>query len=189
MIRCFLAINLSTEAERFLSRSIEELRGLYRKKVKWVRPENCHLTLKFLGNVEEGTINDVESKVRQISSTYSPFEITLGGTGVFPNPRFPKVLWFGLKGELASLRQLHRDIEQGLTCFGFEPDNRPFMPHVTVGRVKSRSWKTSELEKFLKIDPPPLEMAIEKIHLYQSILHPGGPEYRSLASFPLIKKR
>ncbi len=187
MVRCFLAINLSTETEKYLSKSIERFRLIYHKKVKWVKPKNCHITLKFLGNVNEHLIVNLKQQVKRVSSNCNPFEIELSRTGVFPNLKAPRVLWFGLKGELATLRQLQSDIDQKLSVLGFEPDCRAFTPHITIGRIKARSLKAPDLEDFLRINPPLLKTLVKEIHLYQSILHPSGPEYRSISQFPLIK--
>ncbi|NPA93896.1 MAG: RNA 2',3'-cyclic phosphodiesterase [Thermodesulfobacteria bacterium] len=185
MIRCFLAINLSNETERYLSKTINECRPWFGKRVRWVRPENCHLTLKFLGDVEESALSSIDNAVKGVVSGYKDFEIGLGRAGVFPHQRSPRVLWLGLTGELNTLGRLQRDIDLSLAPLGFEPEKRTFVPHITLGRVKGGRGPLVDIQKFLKIDPPDLKTHVQKVHLYQSILKPSGAEYRPLATFPL----
>ncbi len=189
MVRCFLAINLSPETKDFLSETIEHFRPLFRKRVRWVKPENCHLTLKFLGEIQEEKLASIEKKARDVAKNFSPFELSLSATGVFPNPKFPRVLWLGLKGDLPVLKSLQANIEDSLSTIGFEPEKRPFSPHVTIGRVKARGANPIELKDFLTLSPPLLRTPVKDFALYQSILHPSGPEYRELISFPLTKSK
>ncbi len=187
MVRCFLAINLSSETESFLSATVNEWRPFWGRRVRWVRPENCHLTLKFLGEVDEPLIPSIESCLTPVVSSYPSFEIELARAGVFPNPRFPRVLWLGLKGELSILGKLQRDMEDALAPMGFEPEKRAFVPHITLGRVKGGRGGLPQISRFLEVVPPSLKTKVGEVHLYQSILKPSGAEYRPLATFPLTK--
>ncbi len=185
MIRCFLAINLSTDTQSFISKSMLVWKGDYRDRVKWVRPENCHVTLKFLGNVKEATLSKIERLLTRVAALHNPFQLTLSSPGVFPNKRFPRILWLGLKGDLKSLGRLQCDMTKSLETLGFEAEKRSFVPHITVGRIKGRGRSDLDLERFLCWTVPSLETNVDTIHLYQSILTPSGPEYHRLSSFPL----
>ena len=189
MVRCFLAINLSAETYEFLATSIKTWHTLYRKGVKWVRPENCHLTLKFLGEVEESLVAKIEKNVSVAASSHVPFELELSSPGVFPNPRFPRVLWIGLKGETGKLKQLRNGLETALEPLGFEPEKKGFVPHVTVGRIRARRGFLLDINDFLKSEVPPIKSSINAVNLYQSILKPSGPIYKVLSSFQLSEDR
>ena len=185
MVRCFLAINLSTETQSFLTSSIKKWGSQYRREVRWVKPENCHLTLKFLGEVEESLVPQIEKNVLKVATAFSPFEISISAPGVFPNPRYPRVLWLGLKGETGNLGRLQNGLESALEPLGFESEKRAFVPHVTVGRVRGNKGKSLNLEGFLNTHIPSIKSRIKVITFYQSILRPSGPTYRVLSSFPL----
>ncbi len=185
MVRCFLAINLSAETQDFLASSINKWHSRYGKQVRWVRPENCHLTLRFLGQVEEGLLNRIKKGAIETASLFSPFDIELGAPGVFPNPRFPRVLWLGLKGDVGVLGRLEKAIEGSLLSIGFEPEQKRFVPHITVGRIKGRRAVPMNIQGFLNTPVPAFVSRIGAVHLYRSILKPSGPVYRRLSTFPL----
>ena len=185
MIRCFLAINLSTDTQSFISKSMLRWKSDYSGMVKWVRPENCHVTLKFLGNVKKATLSKIERHLVRVAASHNQFQITLSYPGVFPNKRFPRILWLGLKGDLKSLGRLQCDMERSLETLGFEAEKRSFVPHITVGRIKGNKGRAPDLERFLGWTIPSIETNVDAIHLYQSILTPSGPEYHRLSSFPL----
>ncbi len=188
MVRCFLAINLSTETHDFLAASVKTWHTQYRKQVRWVRPENCHLTLKFLGEVKESLVAKIEKNVSVAASSHVPFELELSSPGVFPNPRFPRVLWIGLKGETGKLKQLQNSLETALEPLGFEPEKKGFVPHVTVGRIKARRGFMLDINDFLKSEVPPIRSSINAVNLYQSILKPSGPIYKVLSTFQLSER-
>jgi 2'-5' RNA ligase len=144
-MRLFIAIGLGEDLREKLA---EVSAGLARRLrgVAWVRPENIHLTLKFLGEVSEGDVPSLREILDETASHHRPFALRAGGLGAFPGPSRPRVIWAGLSGELESLSRLVREIEEELSALGFPAEERPYHPHLTLGRVKNQSG-TGDLEK------------------------------------------
>ena len=134
-IRTFVAIELSDEIKRVLSELMESLREKDIREVRLVRPEGVHLTLKFLGDIPVGKVDAVKEALSCVTS-HAPFELDLDGTGVFPNERKPRVLWVGIKGDMAPLNALQSDVENALEGIGFRRERRDFSPHLTIGRIR-----------------------------------------------------
>lgn len=130
-----MAITLPDEVKDLL-KSIQT--GLDRgfKAVSWVRPESIHLTLKFLGEIDEKKALAIAAALETAAEGIGPFTLEAGGVGVFPNPRAPRVVWAGVKDN-SELLTLQKKIDERLAAAGFEPDDRPFTPHLTLCRIKS----------------------------------------------------
>jgi len=191
MVRLFLAISLPEKVKSRLAALQEEL-AQSRADVRWVRPEGIHLTLKFFGNVPESMIERLAEETRRVIQKERPGVIRLGlkGLGAFPGGRKPpRVVWAGLEGDLIPLAKLQRALEEAFTKLGFEAEKRAFVPHVTLGRVKSprrveklrQALSSRQEEEFF----PPEEIEIKELVLYQSILKPSGAVYIPLRRFPL----
>jgi len=183
-LRCFIAIEIPVEVKNSISEAISPLKKLGQDSVKWVRPENIHLTLKFLGNTPEDRLKSIEAALTRACMGMNPIEGEIKGAGAFPNPGRPSVLWVGLECPPALL-ELKERIESELGALGFEPDDRPFSPHLTVGRVK-RGMRLPKRRLFAAIEQ--LESTsfgtidIREIALMKSDLRPGGPVYTRIFS-------
>ena len=136
-IRSFIAVDLSNQARLQIEELVRELKKSD-APVGWVRVEGIHLTLKFLGNVAPEMIEEIKPVLAGIASETGPIHIEPGGCGAFPTIKAPRVIWVGLRGPLGSLAALQKKVEEAMIPFGFAPENRPFKPHLTVGRVKGR---------------------------------------------------
>jgi len=152
LIRTFIAIEIPDDVKS----KMREVQDVLRKSgadVGWVRPEGVHLTLKFLGNVEAGRIGELMASVSAAVSGTGPFELIVGGIGVFPNERSLRVVWLGLGGGMDALASLYEKVEAVCETLGFKRESRPFRPHLTLGRVKSPRGRerliraVAELEK------------------------------------------
>lgn len=146
--------------------------------VKWVREENLHLTLKFLGQVAPDQLSHIVPAVRLAMAEQLPLTLTLGGIGAFPNPRRARVLWVGLQKGATELNELHQRLDSELANLGFPPEKRTFIPHLTLGRLRQPA----------RLGTPPsltdgLTFQGDRIVLYESILKPRGPLYKPLATF------
>jgi 2'-5' RNA ligase len=186
MVRSFLAINLSPEANRVILDSITGFRFLG-KSVRWVRPENIHLTVKFLGDQTPSAIRDISAALQEVASGLQPFEIKIGPTGIFPSLKRPRVLWIGTKGNNEAIRRMHGLVEEALSHVGIEKDDRPFSPHITIGRIKGRPPSQDSIIRLLKSDLPPEVTLVDRFCLYQSRLTPAGPIYKPLSIHPFGK--
>ena len=178
-IRLFVAISVPPEVLSILTDIQNRLKKLG-LDAKWVKPENIHLTLKFLGS----TIQVLQIKQSLDKVVSNKFVITLHGIKVFPNLKKPRVLSVDVQTPCDPLSQLHKKIELNLAPLGFAPEPRPFNPHLTLARIKSGKNK--------KLLAQPLDsighiasFKVKSIHLYQSRLTREGATYTVLETFGL----
>jgi 2'-5' RNA ligase len=185
-IRTFVAVDLPEALRLRLGELIDRLSsGAGRGVVRWVRPEGIHLTLKFLGEVEYVKIEGISRTIRTVAQGHSAFRVQVAGVGCFPNPQKPRVVWVGVKGQVGALVGLQSDLERALGGMGFEREDRPFSPHLTLGRVRREASPVDAARVGALIAGQPEEMLgeveVEKVTLFQSDLLPTGPIYTALA--------
>lgn len=178
-IRCFIAIELSQEIKEALIKIENELQETIRG-VKWVEPENIHLTLKFLGHIENETVEKIKVILKEIATGTKPFKIKLSSAGVFPSPSQPRVIWVGIEEGKKESSELANMIEEKTTPLGIEKEARAFHPHLTLARIKFLKDKSSVKNAFGSLKVPQVEMTATKITLFQSTLSPEGPTYTAL---------
>ena len=172
--RAFVAVRVPET----LGKLSDALRPLWPAQgVSWVRPENLHLTLRFLGAAEDGQIAVLREGLTAVADRHEGFVAAVEESGCFPNRRRPKVIWAGVADADGRLGALRRDVEELVCAAGWEPEERTFRPHVTLGRVRAevhppRSKWSGEL--------PRLQVPVEAVELIESILKPAGAEYRTL---------
>jgi 2'-5' RNA ligase len=157
------------------------------KAVKWVREENIHLTLRFIGELPETEVPDLESRLASEARRAHPFHLHLAEPGCFPNATAPRVIWVGLKGELERLSALQAGVERASSSWG-KPEHRPFHPHITLGRVTTRS--SSALRRIGSwIDglaaPELSSWMVSEVQLIRSVLGSSGSTYSTLATVSL----
>ena len=184
-IRTFVAVELSDEIKAHIAAAINRLRGEQVNNLRLVRPEGVHLTLKFLGDIDADRVPAVAEAMSQVAGRHTPFGLTLGATGVFPNANRARVLWIGVEGGLEPLRLLQAGAEDALTAIGFSPEKRGFNPHLTIGRMHhraSRSDRSRAATALSSLDLPedqPIE--VNAISLMKSTLLPDGAIYERIA--------
>jgi 2'-5' RNA ligase len=177
-LRLFVAALLPEEVRMRLGEYINKVRPLC-EGVRWEHIDKLHVTLKFLGNVEDGKAPEIGSIIGSLSRLYNPFDTAISGAGGFPDLRNPRVLYVGLSGN-PGLSSLQAGIEEALEPLGFEREKRIFIPHVTIGRVKSRLRIKEPLP-----EPEPYEFAIDEIGLIKSETRRDGSVYTPLHIFRL----
>ncbi|MFZ3071931.1 MAG: RNA 2',3'-cyclic phosphodiesterase [Thermodesulfobacteriota bacterium] len=154
-VRAFIAIEIPEEIKKEISSIQDELKKSLGKTpgISWARPATTHLTLKFLGDVPEEKIGDIEEALRLSTRGIKAFTVSVTGIGGFPNLENPRVLWAGIQ-ESAELENLHVAMENSLYAVGFEKDEKPFRPHLTLARIKSpvEGKKLSKAIKELRTD-------------------------------------
>ncbi len=188
-LRLFIAIELP---EPVLQHIDQVLHGLHQQEplgIRWVRPEGIHLTLKFLGDVPAGQVQGVVDAMARAAEGSLPFSLRVRGAGAFPNLRAPRVLWVGIQGDVESLIQVWQQLEQGLEAQGFARDQRPFSPHLTVGRVKGR-LSPAQLQRLIHAmesvqEVGPAELPVTALSLVESQLTREGAIYSRKAQTPL----
>ncbi len=188
-IRSFLAIDLPAEIVEGIREIQDHLKqsGPY---VKWVRPENIHLTLKFFGDIDEKAIDEISTVLDGVVSKTNAFDLEVRDVGVFPNTSRPRVVWVGTESRDRTINILQKEIDATLKTMGFEPEDRAFRPHLTMGRVKSLKDKRlliAQMEKFKGFDMG--SFRVEHLFLIKSDLRPTGAVYTKLRSFDLAKSR
>lgn len=134
-MRSFVALEMPPEVKEHAAGLIRELKPSG-ADVKWVEPHNLHLTLKFLGEVDPGTVTDIITGLDGACAGRPALSLAVTGCGAFPQARAPRVVWLGLGGEVAPLADLARAVEAALEPLGFAPEERAFKPHLTLGRVR-----------------------------------------------------
>lgn len=135
-IRSFIAIELPEEVRRGLAKLRSELERAEHRFVKWVDSEGIHLTLKFLGNIPFRQVAEVTKAIEEAAQGIPPFHLEISGLGAFPNLKQPRVLWVGIGGEIDTLLRLQQNIDSALASLGFAKEERPFMPHLTLARIR-----------------------------------------------------
>ncbi|MFH1381124.1 MAG: RNA 2',3'-cyclic phosphodiesterase [Candidatus Omnitrophota bacterium] len=175
-MRTFIAIDISDEVKKELSRLLGELKTVG-ADIKWVQPENIHLTLKFLGDTEDNRIEQIKKVLNEISKGLDSFKLSLFKLGCFPSIDYPRVIWVGIDKGCSQAEQISADIEEKLEVLGFLKETRPFTSHLTLGRVKSGKNKKELKEKILSLEPLSKSCAAKGITLFQSELTTRGPIY------------
>jgi len=155
-------------------------------KVKWVRSQNIHLTLKFLGNINKTDTEIVGKVIRESACGYSPIFLTTKGIGAFPDIKRPRVIWIGITGQIKQLISLQKRLDERLDAIGFPKDNRPFRGHLTLARIKRRINPQRLIDVIKYYSEFESETFIaDNIHLFKSDLKSSGAVYTKLISVPL----
>lgn len=180
-MRAFIAIELSEELRSTLAQVQSHLK-YSGADVKWVEKDNIHLTLKFLGEINEEKCEKVKSILDEICSSIKPFEISLKDIGAFPTIDYPRVIWVGLDNGAEGSKGLAEKIDDELSKIGSQKETRPFAAHLTIGRVRSPKNKEALKQKLstLNLQPSTKTQLINSVILFQSKLTPKGPIYTKL---------
>jgi 2'-5' RNA ligase len=184
-IRSFIAIELNKDIQESLAKIQSQLRAA-RADVKWVKPENIHLTLKFLGNIDIDLITKINGIFEELGKKYQSFPADLNTLGAFPKIKNPRVIWFGMQKGKDEVIVIVKELEEQLAKIGIAKEEKEFHPHVTLGRLRSpynRASLVEALEKNSKV--PTLNFTVDKIVLFKSTLTPKGPIYEPQAEASL----
>jgi 2'-5' RNA ligase len=186
-VRSFIAIAVPESVLKSCQDIMVQLRGL-NLQGRFAKTQSIHLTLQFLGNIEEDQIVGIAQVLKQAGREITPFDLEVRGLGVFPQLSNPRVVWIGAE-PVDGLMKLQSKIQRGLEPLGFPREKCDFHPHLTLLRLKSRKNR-GPLTEYLQAEGPHQQAGVikaEQIHLYQSILKPQGAEYRKLITSRLGK--
>ena len=182
--RCFIAVELEAAVREGLRRLQQQLQGkldVSRSALKWVRPENIHLTLKFLGEVDDGQLPSICEAATRAASEFEPFAIEVGDCGCFPPQGSARVLWVGICQGAEALERLQRGLDEQLDVVGFAPEGRKFTPHLTLARINLAQAGYAVREIVEGMAAPRLgEQEVAEIKVFQSELSKSGPTYTVL---------
>ena len=194
MTRAFVAIHLTDATRRAVTAEVERLRQLgppSKPVVAWVPPANLHLTLQFLGEQPNERLAEAEAALGEAVADVPPFEIALHGLGAFPGLERPRILWVGVAGGAMQARGLQSRVASALAARGFPPDDRPWHPHLTIGRIfDERRWRRDGrpvlAEEIRRLGSTAFgSVPVSGIALMRSDLHPSGARYGQLRGFAL----
>jgi RNA 2',3'-cyclic 3'-phosphodiesterase len=178
VIRTFVAIFPPHEVREALFRAAQNLPT--GKDFRLVGQEKIHLTLKFLGDVAQEDLDTIKKALQPISRGQDPFEVTTSGFGAFPSEKKARILWTGIEQGSERLRTVAEAVENLLAPAGFERENRPYIPHLTLGRTRARRTMLDTSET----SPPTLHFKVRGIDLVESSPGKNGVTYSILATYP-----
>lgn len=182
-MRTFIAIALPQEIKDSLGRLQNQLKTCG-ADVKWVEPNNIHLTLKFLGDIDDKKLDKIMRILEDTAKNKNPFQMRIFSIGAFPKMNFPRVIWVGVDKGDSETKQIAEALEEKIAKIGIPKEDRPFSSHITIGRTRS-SLNRERLVEDLKtlannFGQENLEFAVTKITLFKSTLTPKGPIYEVL---------
>lgn len=186
-IRSFIAIPVSPGITAAAGKIIRKLKP-FDAGIKWVPLDNFHLTLKFLGEVDNVEVPSVCKAIRRVTDHIPPFELHFSGTGGFPDRQRPRIVYAGVDDPSGSLVSMVAELEKELADLGFKPEPRDYTPHLTLGRTRSNSRRAgdelvtamSELEEIVLG-----ELIVDEVHLMASFLDKAGPTYQIMDTIEL----
>ncbi len=187
MIRAFIAIEIPEDVRA----GIEEAQARLKRahvgvKISWTKVDNLHLTLQFLGYIEETLVDKIKAGLQSVAGQHPPFDLAVHGAGAFPNETRPRVVWVGCDDANGRLKALAGSVQAAMQPLGFEPEHREFAAHLTLGRIKvprpdvalTRAVDSLKNKAFGTL-------RVEAIHLFESQLHPEGSIYSKLSTHAL----
>lgn len=183
MLRLFIGIPLPDTHQKLTQTIAAKADEGLRSRVRWTRPGNAHLTLKFLGNVEENTVDGLVTALSAIE--FPAFPVELGPCDGYPNIRKPRVIWKGLRQGAKECTTLADMIENAAVALDFKPSAKPFTPHLTLGRVKKDAHDQWQIVLHAADTKPWPGFRADRFVLWKSDLTPDGPIYTELSDFLL----
>lgn len=186
-MRTFIAIELTKEIKDALGELESQLKSSG-ADVKWVKPENIHITLKFLGEIEPGKAEEIKPVLVDVAASNISFKMRLSILGAFPKIDYPRVIWVGIDEGKDALVKIAKDLEDRLAKMGFSDEQRAFAAHITIGRLRSSTNRHRLVELMQKyLDPLNMECPVDKLTLYKSTLSLSGPIYEAISEVHLSK--
>ena len=186
-IRTFFALELPVDIRRLIGNTLDNLNLYSSKSIKWVSRDHLHITIKFIGAFNSEHAEPMKNKIQQDFVNCQSFNIFLSQFGFFPNQKNPKVFWLGTR-DSGKIHQLAKIIEDTTSIFGYPQENKPFHPHITLGRIRHtlRADEIDGLSKCLKSNNlENIQVCIKEVVFNRSDLKRTGPEYEKLFSVML----
>jgi 2'-5' RNA ligase len=190
--RTFIALPLSPDITQKLADIQRTLRRRCPERaVSWVKPDNVHVTLFFLGDILPARQPPVEKALSVVARNVRPFTFGVQYLGAFPNVNRPRVIWIGVEESTGQLRLLHRAVNEAMESVGFQPEKRRFSPHLTIGRIRRRASRDEARAVGAAIQQADVgylgRVPVERMIFFRSVLKSSGAEYTPLAEFELAR--
>lgn len=190
MTRTFVAIEIGDDAQAYLEREIARLRRAL-PDVRWIDPQSAHLTLAFLGELDDERLSAAHDAAEEAARNGKPFTLVVSGLGTFGPPRAPRVIWTGLTGGLRRLSEVQAGLAQALAARGFDPQEHPFSPHLTLARLKTAlgaaelGWLMREVQSHAAKKGSGALIPVDHICVMKSELARTGARYTCLQAVRL----
>ena len=182
----FCAVELPDEVRERLREHIQRLReSVPDASASWTRVENIHLTLKFFGNVAVDRIPAISEVASRAVDEFSPVQIGIGATGVFPKPSRPQVLWIGVSDPSGRLVGLQRRLEDECAKERFEKEDRAYRPHLTIARIRRPEGAKQLADAHLRMEFEPSQIEVRKLIVFRSELSSKGSRYTAISKHEL----
>jgi len=187
MIRAFIAIDIPEDVRAAIEDAQARLKRAHvGVKISWTKIDNLHLTLQFLGYVEETLVERIKAGLQSVAGAHQPFDVSVHGAGGFPNETRPRVVWVGCDDAAGRLKALARLVQAAMQPLGFEPEHREFSAHLTLGRIKIPRPDVALTRAVESLKNTAFgTLRVEAIHLFESQLHPEGSIYSKLSTHAL----
>lgn len=185
-IRSFLAFELPAEIKKAIT-AVSRRGGELPLDLRWVKGDNVHLTIVFMGNIPEEKIQSIGESVKKVCTRTDPFDVSPGGLGFFGNRRHPRVLWMGLNGDVRRMGRFRDALQNCLKPFGIKTERRAFRPHLTLGRFKKGARPWPHLDHMISeyAHGSTQVHTLKELVLFRSDLSSGGAVYTKLDAWPL----
>jgi RNA 2',3'-cyclic 3'-phosphodiesterase len=188
LLRVFIAVEIPLSIRQAIRDNTEAMREALGSLIRWVPTENMHLTLKFIGDVSPANVELLSQMLTAETKGSAPFQMQIGGLGSFPSSRRARVIWIGIQAP-PGLASLQHGIESATTRLGYEPETRPFSPHLTIGRVRQQVSAGEQQQIRAALERTQVgdlgKAEITAVHLFKSDLQPTGSIYTRLFSAAL----
>ena len=179
LIRTFLSVPVPSAVVK-LQKELKTVVNNHGAKVNWVRSDNIHVTLKFIGDMPEDDVDQIGNKIKDIIGSTQSLKFKISGTGCFPKKERPRILWLGINGDLLPLQTLVTKINEALDHLGYPKEEKNYLPHLTLARIKYPQKHTPDISSFLNAEYEPIQLQINKIHFMRSELFFKGSVYTIL---------
>ena len=184
LIRTFIALE-TPETVTKVALSLQSSVKVNPKAVRWVRKENIHVTLRYIGHTAPGEVEKINRLLSEIVGQNSDLSLNVSGTGCFPKKERPRILWLGVDGDVLELKLLVEMINSEMDQLGYPQEERNYSPHISIGRIRYPQKVTPDVTDFLSAEYEPISWNIPKVVFYQSELLPSGAIYSILGTHNL----
>lgn len=187
MIRAFIAIDIPNDVRVAIEKAQAHLKQApLSVKISWTKVANLHLTLQFLGGIQEAAIEKLKPVLQATVAQQQPFDVSVRGAGAFPDEKRPRVVWIGCEDDAGRLSALAGAVQEAVRPLGFVPPEHEFSAHLTLGRIKSPRPDAALTRAIDSLKDMTFgTLRVEAIHLFESQLHPEGSIYTKLSSHVL----
>ena len=184
LLRTFIALSVPPAVKSIKQMLISTMEN-DKSEIRWVKHNNLHLTIKFLGFTPENEIEKISDEIKRLVKSHNPFHLSVSDTGSFPDKIKPSVLFLGIDGELKPLSSLINDTEELFVKKGYPKLNNNFIPHITLARITYPQKYTPDITSFLNSSYDSIDFPVNHLQFFSSEILPEGVFYNLLGTFPL----